>query len=117
MNASSENLVPKFLLSSGSTCTATSRAAPDGSTDPQPNENQPMRRIPDEWNIATAEYKPGARHTLAVTIPQVGLALVTTLFCSQNTVQLMTASTRVVHNQSVTPGSECTPTRGWARCC
>jgi hypothetical protein len=41
----------------------------------------------------------------------VGLALVITSFCSQNTVQLMTDS--MVHVINLTPGSECNPTRRW----
>jgi hypothetical protein len=48
---------------------------------------------------------------------QVGLALFTTSCCSQNKVQLMTAS--VGHVTSLTPGSECNPTarpRSCSRC-
>jgi hypothetical protein len=50
----------------------------------------------------------GAVHScggIAASSLELGLALFTTLFCSQNTVQLMTASK--VHVSNLTPGSEC----------
>ena len=52
-------------------------AAPDGGDAAQSNENDPDRAIPEAWEIATAEYKPGARHTLTVVNPNVGEMMVT----------------------------------------
>ena len=43
----------------------------------QSNERDPDRAIPEAWEIATAEYKPGARHTLPVVNPNVGEMMVT----------------------------------------
>lgn len=55
-------------------------SAPDGGSDPQPNENDPMRAIPEAWEIASDAFKPGARHTLTVVNPDVGELMVTTSF-------------------------------------
>ena len=52
-------------------------AAPDGGDAAQSNERDPDRAIPEAWEIATAEYKPGARHTLTVVNPNVGEMMVT----------------------------------------
>ena len=52
-------------------------AAPDGGDAAQPNEADPNRPIPAGWEIATAEFKPGARHTLTVVNPTVGEMMVT----------------------------------------
>ena len=52
-------------------------AAPDGSDAAQSNEADPYRAIPTGWEIATAEFKPGARHTLTVVNPDVGEMMVT----------------------------------------
>ena len=52
-------------------------AAPDGGDAAQSNERDPDRAIPKAWEIATAEYKPGARHTLTVVNPNVGEMMVT----------------------------------------
>ena len=52
-------------------------AAPDGGVAAQWNEHDPNRAIPVGWEIATAEFKPGARHTLTVVNPDVGEMMVT----------------------------------------
>ena len=52
-------------------------AAPDGGVAAQSNEHDPNRAIPVGWEIATAEFKPGARHTLTVVNPDVGEMMVT----------------------------------------
>ena len=52
-------------------------AAPDGGVAAQSNEHDPNRAIPAGWEIATAEFKPGARHTLTVVNPDVGEMMVT----------------------------------------
>ena len=44
---------------------------------PTDDEMVPDRTIPGSWAINAAEYKPGARHTLVVTIPDPGEFLIT----------------------------------------
>lgn len=55
-------------------------SAPDGGDEPQDNEKDPMRAIPDAWEIGSNEFKPGARHTLTVSNPNVGEMMVTCQF-------------------------------------
>ena len=52
-------------------------SSPDGSDAPQADETDPLRVIPDDRHVATAEFRPGARHTLTVTTPLAGELILT----------------------------------------